>query len=433
MVPSSYRAAPWLGSAIRLWALLAVLARVPTREAAAVTSALFVAALPVTYVAVLGAAVRASVRRRLAVMRAVAVTLALFAGAGLLELAAAARLVHWELVFAALRGERPEYVADPDLIFRHAPDVRRSARMRTDIEMAWGLPASRSETITVTYDARGYRNPATPTRAEIVLIGDSYVAGHAVSDDEVVSRILEARLGRPVANLGVAGYGTAQELAVFERDALPLAPWAVVWFFFEGNDLYNDHQFENALLAPREERATAWTARHGWWRRSFVRSAHGQARERLAWLVPTFCPDFGIMREGPHRGQRILFWPEAAVPWTAFEQQRWHRATETLRRAAVVTREHGATLLLVYVPIKFRVYRDAVDVPSGGAPSRWTLWPLPDLFAQFCRAEALACLDLTNALGASVRAGGMPHVPADSHWSAEGHRLVAERIMERLR
>jgi len=82
--------------------------------------------------------------------------------------------------------------------------------------------------------------------------------------------------------------------------------------------------------------------------------------------------------------------------------------------------------------IKFRVYRDFIELPPGGELRDWALWSLPDLFAQFCRTEGLACLDLTGLLRDSVRTGGMPHAPADSHWSSEGHRLIARALEELL-
>lgn len=422
----------WLGLAALLWGVLAVVARVATVEAATVTDVLFVLALPLTYVAGAGAVVRASPRPRLAAMRVVALTLGVLAALSLLELAAAVRLVHWELVFKVLRGEQQHYVPDPDLGFRHAPNVRRSGRPRSDVELAWGLPARRSDHVIITYDRRGYRNATELNRADIVLIGDSYVEGSYVSDDQIVSSLLQARLSRPVANLGVAGYGTAQELVVLKRDAMPFEPRAVIWFFFEGNDLYNDHQFANVLLASREVRATPWTDGHRWWRRSLMRHAQGQLRLILYPLVPTYCPHFGTMIIGPHRGQKILFWPEAAVTWTEFERDRWEQAQHTLREAVRITREHGVKLLLVHVPIKFRVYRDFIGFSPGSELSDWTLSPLPDLFAQFCRTEELACLDLTGVLRDAVRAGRMPHAPADSHWSPEGHQLVARRLEEML-
>jgi GDSL-like Lipase/Acylhydrolase family len=435
-VGRALRAAVWVGPVAALWGLLAVVGRIQTVEAAAVANVLVALALPVTYIAVLGAVVQASARPRLALMRATALTFGLLVTLAMMELAAAARLVHWELFFKFVRGEQQHYVPDPDLGFRHAPNVRWSGRPRSDVEVACGLPASRSDRITVTYDGRGYRNATALDRADIVLIGDSYVEGGIeggyVSDDQVVSRFLQDRLGRSVANLGVAGYGTAQELVVLERDAMALAPRVVIWFFFEGNDLYNDQDFQNAMLAAHDVRATAWTERHGWWRRSLIRNGHAQFRLMLHPFVASDCPRFGTLEAGSYAGRKVLFGPEAASPWTDFEHQRWEVAQRTLREAATVTGEQDVKLLLVYVPIKFRVYRDFVKVPPHSDLQRWTVWPLPELFAQFCRDNRFACLDLTGPLQNDVRAGGMPHALADSHWSPEGHRLVAERLEETL-
>jgi SGNH hydrolase-like domain, acetyltransferase AlgX len=424
------RAAAWLAPAALLWSLLALISRIPTVAFATATDVLFILALPLTCLAVVAAVAQARVRPRRFVVGASALSLGLLMGLGFLELAAAARLVHWELVFQWLRDEQQHYVPDPDLGFRHTPNVRQSGRPRSDIERRWGLPATGPDRITITYDRRGHRNAAELDRADVVLIGDSYVEGGYVSDHQVVSTVLQSRLGRPVANLGVAGYGAAQELIVLNRDALPLQPRVVAWFFFEGNDLYNDDQFESDMGTTRETGETPWTGRHGWWRRSFVRNAHGQLRLMLYPLVPRHCPHFGTISAGPHRGQKVLFAPEAAVRWTDFEHDRWDRAQHTLRQAATATRARGGNLLLVYVPIKFRVYQGFIE--PGSELRDWTLSPLPDLFAQFCRTEELACLDLTGPLRDSVRAGGMPHAPTDSHWSAEGHELVARTLQERL-
>jgi hypothetical protein len=96
-------------------------------------------------------------------------------------------------------------------------------------------------------------------------------------------------------------------LRVLKLDAVPLGPRVVVWFFFEGNDLYNDQEFENTMRAPRDVRATTWTERHGLWCRSLIRNVYGDIRLRLYPIVPSYCPYFGTMRAGPYRGQRVLF------------------------------------------------------------------------------------------------------------------------------
>jgi hypothetical protein len=402
-------------------------------RAAAITNALFVLALPLTYIAAVGAVVHASPRPRQTLLHAATLTVSVVAALALLEGAAAARLVHWELVFRGLTGEQQHYVPDPDLGFRHTPNARASTRPRGDLETAWGLPASRPDRVTVTYDRRGYRNAAELTRAPIVLIGDSYVEGDYASDDQIVSKRLQDRMGEPVANLGVAGYGTAQELAVLTLDAMSLQPRVVIWFFFEGNDLYDDQAFDNALLVPRETRVSGWADGHGWWRRSLVRNGLGPLRLMLAPLVPGYCPHVGILTVGPYRGQPVLFASEARFPWTEFERGRWERAQHTLREGVRFVRERNVHLLLVYIPIKFRVYRDFVAVPPDSELRQWTLWPLPELFEQFCRGDGLTCLDLTDVLRDAVRGGGMPYAFADSHWTPEGHQLIArhlERVLE---
>ena len=56
--------------------------------------------------------------------------------------------------------------------------------------------------------------------------------GWYVSDDETAAAILKQRLGRPVSNLGVSGFGTLQQLVVLRRYALPQRPKLVAGHAF---------------------------------------------------------------------------------------------------------------------------------------------------------------------------------------------------------
>src|SRR5690606_3697868 len=179
---------------------------------------------------------------------ALATTCVIVASVAALELTAVLGLVHWPVLFGRLAGGEGRYGAafrfDPELGFRRLPGQRWVQPARGDIEVQWTMPASWREPLTFTFDRTGYRNPDGRERADVVLIGDSYVEGWYVSDDDTVARRLEAELHAPVANLGVAGYGTLQQQRVVCGDALERHPRVLVWCFFEGNDLYDDQRFE---------------------------------------------------------------------------------------------------------------------------------------------------------------------------------------------
>ncbi len=96
----------------------------------------------------------------------------------------------------------------------------------------------------------------------IALLGDSFVFGYGVTDDEVLSATLERRLideadqsGVPeVLNFGVSGFGQAEELVVYRNLARLYRPDAVAVFYYDndpGNNKVSDlFQLEGDALVP---------------------------------------------------------------------------------------------------------------------------------------------------------------------------------------
>lgn len=104
----------------------------------------------------------------------------------------------------------------------------------------------------LSYNSHGYRVPEhsfekPDTVRRIILIGDSFVDGSEVGDQEVFSWHLQEQLPCvEVINLGVYGYSTAQELVTLERVGLRYDPDLVLVFTitrdFEDN-LKNYNEF----------------------------------------------------------------------------------------------------------------------------------------------------------------------------------------------
>lgn len=76
-------------------------------------------------------------------------------------------------------------------------------------------------------------------KATVVLLGDSFIEGYKVTQEEIVSNQLSQLIDVEVSNLGQSDYGPEHELAVLYQIGLDLEPSVVVRFFFEGNDLYD--------------------------------------------------------------------------------------------------------------------------------------------------------------------------------------------------
>lgn len=439
-----HRFRPWIITALAVvilpWIGVASLAYEVVPGSIALTDRLFAVALIATYFGLWACAIFVGRNGRLMLIRALGTTVILVLIVLILELPAALKWVHWTVIFRGLTGEGRDYgttyVLDQELSFRRIPKLSWTGRPASDLESGYGLPRSLTQPITFTFDRWGYRNATEMERADIVLLGDSYVEGWYVSDEQTIATQLATQIGQSVASLGVAGYGTMQELRVLQRDALSRKPRAVVWFFFEGNDLYDDQNFENFLSAepPGPEqtmpRSEGLTLGHGWKTRSFVRNAFRWLRRWSHPVLPNRAPYWAFF---PGRGdslQRVYFSDYGALRWTEYEENRWAKATAAFQVGIKFTRDRGIDLLFVYIPTKYRVYRSFIEVPEGSPMETWGAWALQEKFHDFCAEAAVSCIDLTGDLERAVEEGGMPYALNDTHWNAEGH-AVAATVLDR--
>lgn len=122
-----------------------------------------------------------------------------------------------------------DMLADPVLVFRHAPGLRQTY-----------------QGVRVSINELGLRDRKLEMKDEgelrILLLGDSVTFGSGVPIEATFGRRLEStlasKLGRPVrtVNAGVGGYNTLQERAALEKYADVIEP-AVVILLYVNNDI----------------------------------------------------------------------------------------------------------------------------------------------------------------------------------------------------
>lgn len=103
-------------------------------------------------------------------------------------------------------------------------------------------------------DKYGFRNTSQAWNLKDkvwVVIGDSFAHGACVKDGEhSAARVQSLKPGYSIINLGIGGSGPLIELAILKEYAVSLKPEVIMWFYFEGNDLVQnlDYELTSSLL-----------------------------------------------------------------------------------------------------------------------------------------------------------------------------------------
>jgi hypothetical protein len=319
---------------------------------------------------------------------------------------------------------------DPELLQVHRPHAHQSGVARGGI-ISWGfqIPASDMTTYEwdVTYDHNGFRNMSDLESADMVVIGDSFVEGLTVPNPLLTTSLLAELQGQVVANLGQSAYGPQQELVVLKRYGLPLRPRTVIWMFFEGNDLEDVVTYHTATSTP----SSFWRA---FYLRSFTRNA---AKEVKHIFFPIAKPD-GVKRSAAFQasdGKKLtVYFAYPSPRLSGPELSALDETGSTIATAYKLSTAQNARFIFVFVPTKYRVFRDYCQFPPESECRTWVVNDLPERLKRTVSSISsdIGYLDLTFRLAENVKDGALPYYPDDDHWSPAGHKIAAEAINDYL-
>lgn len=324
--------------------------------------------------------------------------------------------------------DNPGNLLDKELMHIHPPLMRIVGEAPGDLVSWLSIPTDRRYRIDLQYDKHGFRNDHEIEQAPVVVIGDSFVEGILVSSDDLLCGRLKNLLHVEVANLGQGGYGPQQELVTLRRYGVGLQPKVILWFFFEGNDLLDVPRYETFL---RDWERIA-RERDSWGQRSFTRNllftlagftapqAKGDPVEGLR--------KSGTLVRGGSTAPSTLYFAYPGLPLSKEDLTSLDTAQNCLLDAQKLSAENEAKLVFLYIPTKFRVYRDFCEFPPDGYGRVWQPNDLPSRVEVWCKTHEIPYLDLTPALKESAASGDLVYFPDDGHWTAKGHEVVAETI-----
>jgi hypothetical protein len=295
-------------------------------------------------------------------------------------------------------------------------------------------------------------------RYRVLVVGDSFTLGVHAGDScfvEQMEHALDAEVRLHAApeggaiecvNAGVEGYGTVQEVGLFERLAPLVQPDVAVLAFYLGND-FTDNSGRTRMTVVDgyqmlEASAAGYRAHFAPWHRRARLWLHAHSELYLLLKARLLHP----LRARPARGSHDATTPqpfdyyvydkgfaEALAASPSADLQRGLDATRTALQALQrVCAERAIPALVVALPAAQQVDPEARNrwISRFGLQASALDFERPNRRLATIAAEiGLPFLDLTPVFAAAIARGEHPYLDDDPHWNVRGHTLAARALL----
>lgn len=331
-----------------------------------------------------------------------------------------------------------------------APQVLTDDRnYRADDELGWTLKRGYRGVLTNSVDfstrvrtnSLGMRGGEPQGRHPAILgLGDSFMFGYGVEEDEAFLTVAARELGGEALNAGVAGYDVCQAVDLGLRLLPRLDPDVVVLAIFLGNDetdaaggrfrmeLYEDTFVERWRLPKLKS-----------WRRRLFHPvfAHSHLVRFLRWSPLTEYVEHRILgksspRRRAHQGLLAVY----RQPPTPEVLEGDRQARECLPRLRQAADGRALPLLALLIPDRLEVYpeRLAAEVAAAGEEGeRFDLAAPGRRFHALLDEAGIPAFDLRPLLRAEAESGRRFYFDVDLHLNAEGSQRAGEVLAAKLR
>lgn len=303
------------------------------------------------------------------------------------------------------------------------------------------------------YNSLGFRDKEHSIKKKnirIAVMGDSFLEGFTVNNNQVFHAKLTELTGIETLNFSRRGYGTANSLAVYELLARRFKPDLVLLGFYMGNDVHDDyagfHKSDTGLWAQTARVAIQdgkWTVtppkgppvqapntrlspgRYSYLYRfiqSVRRGGSGAFKcDALHGGGQSSFDQYNVYR--PPRGEWLSAWKYEKILLKRFQ--------------STVKKDHGEFAVMT-IPGYPNQMPDAKAFQTELSKALKTLVPKdlnPQIqekkFLRFLKGSKIPAINLYPAFRnsqAAIGSGRLKYtLPCDSHWNAAGHELAARK------
>lgn len=274
-------------------------------------------------------------------------------------------------------------------------------------------------------DRYGFRKKdAGEIKPQVVIVGDSNIAGGGLTQEEMLSEALEDQLKVPVYPYAPVGFNAFLKDLRFEKDP----PRVVIVSVIER------HIFD--LPAPKIRKKKGGLLFFYEWMDK-IRQMRGVQRAGV--VMDRFCKmnmlQYARARIGNKEIREVYrspskFGPMLFLRWeeTNKEVPKAHleKVVKTIEAYDRVLRKKGIRFIFLPIPNKENIYHEYL--PNAGRPI------FLEQLIQELKNKGIETVDTQKAFEDEVRKNStLLYFPDDTHWNARGVRLAADRTVELIK
>ncbi|MCA9176293.1 MAG: hypothetical protein KDB14_17525 [Planctomycetales bacterium] len=304
-------------------------------------------------------------------------------------------------------------------------------------------------TIDIRANACGLRGPdfAVPKPDNVVrvaVLGDSYIAAHALNDEECLTgQMAEILNQRPnpaargtrweVMNCGVVGSSTGQQLALYEEVVRKLEPDVVIVAVSPDDMVDNSEELSNKPIVRYRINSSGELERVPC---SSARLAAGAELRRsrfYEWQQSKVNRLIREIRATIRGGEQEIHKSKLAYLTRESErvQRAWTLTSRILDELRKQTERDGAELIVAFVPVAEQVYEDYSEQlrRESEAPEQFDVQHPERRLREICQQAGITYLPgLAEQMRAALPRPAAFHFDGQGHLNAAGHRQLAEKL-----
>lgn len=259
------------------------------------------------------------------------------------------------------------------------------------------------------YGFRRFGNLQSP-KPKLLVIGDSFTQASGISDNRTYYALAGDRLDMEIFAYGTSGYGTLQEYLILDRYVDEIHPDLILWQFCINDFINNDHALEVASLVNNNGLTRPYWENG----RAILRSPKPQGQQIREWI---------------NHHSRFLYFVISRI-----DRLRAVKVQETVERSIeAVGAEHPGFRHAVAVTDELM---GRVRARTGATPivafSCYNVEPYNSALAQISAHHGIDYWEDIPDVVRHATDRGEDALTPDSHWTARGHQLVADMVVQHL-